>query len=77
MYLYGGTARGAWSAALRQALLPNQRADGDLFGSWDPVDPWSYAGGRVYATALATLALESDYREPTGCRPSVEDVGHK
>ena len=26
-------------------------------GSWDPVDPWGEDGGRVYATAMMTLAL--------------------
>jgi len=68
MYLVGGRSRSAWSAALRNALLPNQRMDGDLAGSWDPVDPWSYAGGRVYATALAALALESELVTPFGTR---------
>ena len=70
MHLVGGIKRAKWSHALRQALIPNQRADGELAGSWDPVDPWSYAGGRVYATALAILALENDYVDALGTRES-------
>jgi hypothetical protein len=73
MHLRGGRDHTRWSKALRDALLPNQRADEDLAGSWDPVDPWSYAGGRIYATALATLALEADYRKPAGARGSSDD----
>ncbi len=57
----GGEAWRAWSRALQDALLPNQRRDGGptgLLGSFDPVGPWGADGGRVYATALMTLALE-------------------
>lgn len=51
-----------WEEALAAALLPAQRADGAARGSWDPVGPWGFSGGRVYATALCTLALEVHYR---------------
>ncbi|HMO50272.1 MAG TPA: terpene cyclase/mutase family protein [Kiritimatiellia bacterium] len=34
-----------------------QQAHGDEAGSWPPLDRWSSAGGRVYSTALAVLAL--------------------
>jgi hypothetical protein len=34
----------------------------DEHGSWDPVDAWGSAGGRVYATAINTLTLEVYYR---------------
>jgi hypothetical protein len=57
----GGEAWSEWSQALRAAVLPSQRRDGDpktTRGSWDPIDPWSDAGGRVYSTALMTLCLE-------------------
>jgi len=28
-----------------------------LGGSWNPSDQWGPVGGRIYATAMATLAL--------------------
>ena len=31
-------------------------------GSWDPIDEWGTAGGRVYATALGAMTLEVYYR---------------
>ena len=55
--LGGGNAWLPWRAALRDALLANQQRDGNARGSWDPVDVWGADGGRVYATALATMAL--------------------
>lgn len=48
----------AWSAALRGVLLPAQRQDDHGRGSWDPIGPWGFAGGRVYSTALGALMLE-------------------
>ena len=50
------------SSAIAKALIDHQRLEGEpcqLKGSWDPVDPWSPDGGRIYATAMATLALEA------------------
>jgi hypothetical protein len=44
-------------ATLRQSLCASQEASGDLAGSWPPEDRWSAAGGRLYSTAMATLAL--------------------
>lgn len=55
-----------WRSATERALLSSQRGekDGCTQGSWDPVDPWRQDGGRVYSTALATLALLAcDQRE--------------
>jgi hypothetical protein len=48
-----------WKEVLREELILNQRtsADGCLSGSWDPVDRWSQAGCRVYATAINTVIL--------------------
>jgi HEAT repeat protein len=45
-------------------LRYDQRSDRseDRCGSWDPVDPWSHGGGRVYATAINALTLETPYR---------------
>jgi hypothetical protein len=57
MKAMGGAWWDAWKRAVTSTLVETQRADGDSAGSWDPVDPWSALGGRVYTTALATLAL--------------------
>jgi len=44
---------------LRSAVLARQTRDGTEAGSWLPGDRWSRAGGRLYATAMAVLALQS------------------
>jgi hypothetical protein len=45
-------------AAMRTALAATQVRQGPERGSWNADDRWSTAGGRVYATAMASLALE-------------------
>ncbi len=48
-----------WQAEAVNAMLASQRKDGThgaLKGSWDPVGAWGGEGGRVYATAILTLA---------------------
>ena len=62
MYQMGGSHWKAWRSAMEKALLPAQRQDGDFAGSWDPVGPWGFSGGRVYSTALMVLSLEVYYR---------------
>lgn len=62
MFQMGGTYWAKWKAAMVPALLDSQRTEGHLAGSWDPVGPWGYSGGRVYATALLALCLEAEYR---------------
>lgn len=66
----GGAEYGAWRKGLLAALPPNQRpaAAGCEAGSWSACDPWASAGGRVYSTAAAVLALES-CREDPAVRP--------
>ncbi|MCI0650697.1 MAG: hypothetical protein L0Z55_02305 [Planctomycetes bacterium] len=57
----GGDESRAWSKGLLLALLENQRHGTkakEEAGSWDPLDPWGPAGGRVYSTAMGALALE-------------------
>jgi len=52
----------AWdriNKALKAALLPRQNADGSFRG-----DKWAGYGGSAYATAMATLTLESCTRYP-------------
>ncbi len=53
-----------WSAALLDAVVPNQRMEESygVQGSWDPVGPWGLDGGRVYATALCTMMLQTFQR---------------
>jgi hypothetical protein len=60
----GGDHWKRWSEALKEALLGAQRAEKnrDERGSFDPVDCWSPAGGRVYSTALCCMSLESFWR---------------
>ena len=51
-----------WEDKLDGAVLQSQRKDGDERGSWDPIGPWGFAGGRVYSTALMALTLEVKFR---------------
>jgi hypothetical protein len=63
MYQMGGSRWWEpWNKAMKQAVVGSQRGDGDLTGSWDPVGPWGFAGGRVYSTALMVLCLQVYYR---------------
>jgi len=62
MYQLGRDDWAAWSRAMKPAMVDTQRTDGDERGSWDPVGPWGYVGGRVYSTALMTLSLEVYFR---------------
>ncbi len=58
----GGRHWKAWNRAMQRALLRPQRRDGHACGSWDPIGPWGWAGGRVYSTALGALCLEVYFR---------------
>lgn len=62
MYQMGGRHWRAWQKALGRATLETARQSGPAKGSWDPLGPWGYAGGRVYATATMVLCLEVYYR---------------
>ena len=62
MYQMGGTYWERWNKSMKKAVVDSQRQDGDFKGSWDPVGPWGFAGGRVYSTALMTLCLEVYFR---------------
>lgn len=56
----GSEGWSAWRNALRAALHPSQELHGCARGSWDPsLDPFGATGGRIYATALAVLALRT------------------
>ncbi len=45
--------------SLKQQLLRNYIARGPYQGSWAPIDHWSKAGGRIYATVFAIRTLKS------------------
>ena len=62
MYQMGDPYWKDWNRAMKPAVLESQRKDGAHKGSWDPIGPWGYAGGRVYSTALMVLCLEVYFR---------------
>jgi hypothetical protein len=66
MFQVGGSHWDKWNEAMKSAIIAHQHLDAtrDEYGSWDPVDPWSQEGGRVYATALNALCTEVYYRYP-------------
>jgi hypothetical protein len=66
LFQVGGPRWDKWNGALKTAILDHQILDPgrDEYGSWDPVDPWSQEGGRVYSTALNALCTEVYYRYP-------------
>jgi len=57
-------ARAQWNEKLVATLLEGQGKDGAAVGSWDPVGTWGEDGGRIHATALAVLSLQSLYPLP-------------
>jgi hypothetical protein len=65
MFHVGDASWKHWNYELKEALLPSQRRKGthcEYKGSWDPIGPWGPDGGRVYATAMCALSLETYYR---------------
>jgi hypothetical protein len=62
LFFIGGETFDRWRAAMVPTLILHQRREGCERGSWDPIGEWGPIGGRVYSTALATLALEIAYR---------------
>ncbi len=63
LYQHGGEPWERWNSRVRDEILLRQKTSGHQSGSWDP-DESEYGkfGGRIYATALATLSLEVYYR---------------
>ncbi len=62
-----------WRISLMDTLTQNQRGFRkgetaetaetlDEYGSWDAVDAWHGAGGRVYSTAMNCLTLQTEWR---------------
>jgi hypothetical protein len=66
MFQVGGPRWDRWNEAIKTAIIDHQRnkPNEDEFGSWDPMDPWSKTGGRIYSTAVNCLSMEVYYRYP-------------
>jgi hypothetical protein len=63
LFQYGGPDWLKWNEAMQKSLLTSQRQGQiDEDGSWDPIDEWGIAGGRVYTTAIGAMTLEVYYR---------------
>ncbi len=64
MYQLGGDNWARWNKNLESIVIEHQVKAGCAAGSYDPIDPWSDEGGRVYSTALMTLCYEVYVRYP-------------
>ena len=62
MYQLGGKYWKSWASALKDTVEAAQRELGCEQGSFDPIGPWGHKGGRVYATAMMALCIESHFR---------------
>lgn len=62
----GGPAWQTWYQALHPQLVNTQIKQGELAGSWHPLEPvpdkWGAHGGRIYVTTMNLLSLEVEYR---------------
>ncbi|MFT5155396.1 MAG: hypothetical protein ACI841_005409 [Planctomycetota bacterium] len=63
MRAMGGKWWSSWNKPFLTKALESQceRKQGHRQGSWDPTGAWGFSGGRVYSTAIVTLALETYY----------------
>jgi beta-lactamase regulating signal transducer with metallopeptidase domain len=59
LFQYGGEPWRLWKERMGPMLIAEQRRGeaADERGSWDPIDEWGPAGGRVYSTAFAVTTL--------------------
>ena len=62
LHQLGGDAWEKWWKALSGVAAGAQLASGEEAGSWAPIGPWGYHGGRVYSTATMTLSLQTPHR---------------
>ena len=85
MKQFGDPEWSQWNVRIRDLLIAEQVHDGEFAGSWEPRDPWSGYGGRIYSTAMATLCLEVYFRflplyeqvftGPAPAEPAAEHTG--
>jgi len=60
---HGGDGWPKWNTTIREHLIASQETEGHEAGSWKPGDDLgSNRGGRLYATAMSALILETYYR---------------
>ena len=66
LHAVGGSNWEKWIATVEERIVDAQRRsdpeDRMFYGSWDPLDAWGTAGGRVYATAINVLTLMTRIR---------------
>ena len=62
LHQFGGDAWKKWWGQWGKIALKSQRKKSDAKGSWDPIGPWGFVGGRVYSTAIMTLTLATPQR---------------
>lgn len=60
-----------WLKAMQELVMPEQLEKGCSAGSWDPIGPWGYSGGRVYSTSMMIMALEPLLTPSLGLEPVV------
>jgi hypothetical protein len=53
----GGKSWKSWNKAMKKVVDSARRKDGAAVGSFDPIGPWGYAGGRVYSTSLMVSVM--------------------
>ena len=64
LHQFGGEAWESWWKQWREIALRAQRKKGEARGSWEPIGPWGFIGGRVYSTAIMVLGLTVPQRLP-------------
>ncbi len=66
LHAVGGSMWKKWSAPVEERIVASQRRrdpkDRMFHGSWDPLDAWGTAGGRIYSTAINALTLMTRIR---------------
>lgn len=58
----GRTSLRKWQQDANTLILKGQIKSGEAAGSWAPDDAWGIVGGRVFTTAMYTLAIENQWR---------------
>jgi hypothetical protein len=61
LHQLGGQPWETWFTAASRTISQKMRHAAEVQGSWDPDGVWGKFGGRVYATAIMTLTLQTPY----------------
>jgi len=62
LFQFGGDPWMKWWKKWSSLAVHAQKKKGDARGSWEPVGPWGFVGGRVYSTAIMALGLTTPQR---------------